>query len=428
MGNSCGFCVKAEKLLDEHIKKGTIVKKPASEAQGQFSGFPAFVSEVTGKTSLGCPSSYEDLVTKLGHTQENYYTTENPYRYNAMVGSTCIGVQGIDKRKFCCAIAEECPTGCMIDWGGECVPVPDSGGGGVSSPHTCPKHGNVICKVNGECELTGLEDGGHNPCSDNLCWSPQTDDAIKACNHYHGLSYQCSPGLGCHLVNKPPGHGPGGIRYASAQECDKVCDSKPPLGKFSYQCSPGLGCHLVNKPPGHGPGGIRYASAQECNSRCKKGCTIDSCPHTKYCSKTSKKCINTPNNWTSDFYNSVVQETETESKGALSSDKAKCIVNGLASSKGCNITNPADSNISTPNPKFKKCMDGVMRDCETTPTKYRNSPVKSSGGGGSKKGSDNRGMYIGIGIGVLVVLVILGYIIYRHQQYLADLEIGPYQK
>ena len=88
MGSRCGYCVKAETLLKPQIQSGEIVKKPASEAGGKFNGFPAFESKKTGKTSMGCPNSYEHLAKKLGHT-EGYSSGKsgdhhNPYHYNAM--------------------------------------------------------------------------------------------------------------------------------------------------------------------------------------------------------------------------------------------------------------------------------------------------------------------------------------------------------
>lgn len=74
MGELCGFCVKAEKILKQQISEGTIIVKPASEANGKFSGFPSFESSQSGKTHSGCPKSYEHLKQLLKHTEnkENY--------------------------------------------------------------------------------------------------------------------------------------------------------------------------------------------------------------------------------------------------------------------------------------------------------------------------------------------------------------------
>ena len=72
MGNRCGFCVKAEQLLKNEIDNGKIIKKSASEANGKFSGFPAFENTTNGKTHMGCPSSVQDLYNKLQAVKENY--------------------------------------------------------------------------------------------------------------------------------------------------------------------------------------------------------------------------------------------------------------------------------------------------------------------------------------------------------------------
>lgn len=44
-----------------------------------------------------------------------------------------------------------------------------------------------------------------------------------------------------------------------------------PLGQFSFVCSPGLGCHPDNRPPGHGSDGVRYSNLQACKSHCNNG-------------------------------------------------------------------------------------------------------------------------------------------------------------
>lgn len=74
MGSSCGFCVQAEKILKQQIIEGTIIVKPASDANGKFAGYPSFESSQSGKTSSGCPKSYEHLKQLLDHTEnkENY--------------------------------------------------------------------------------------------------------------------------------------------------------------------------------------------------------------------------------------------------------------------------------------------------------------------------------------------------------------------
>jgi hypothetical protein len=67
MGDNCGFCVKAEKLLKQLIDSGKIHKKSHSEANGKFSGFPAFLNTANGNTHTGLPSSAESLFEKLGY-------------------------------------------------------------------------------------------------------------------------------------------------------------------------------------------------------------------------------------------------------------------------------------------------------------------------------------------------------------------------
>ena len=68
----CGYCNKAKDMLQEQIQSGLVEVKPLSEAKpGLFSGAPAFISTVTGKTSMGLPEDFNSLLQKLGHV-ENY--------------------------------------------------------------------------------------------------------------------------------------------------------------------------------------------------------------------------------------------------------------------------------------------------------------------------------------------------------------------
>ena len=78
MGNSCGYCVKAEKLLEKHIHNGKIHKKSHSEANGKFSGFPAFLNTANGNTHTGLPSSAESLFEKLGYRDGDGYGADSP--------------------------------------------------------------------------------------------------------------------------------------------------------------------------------------------------------------------------------------------------------------------------------------------------------------------------------------------------------------
>ena len=78
MGNSCGYCVKAENLLKKHIHCGKIIKKPHTDANGKFSGFPAFLNTSNGKTHTGLPSSAESLFEKLGYRDDTGYGADSP--------------------------------------------------------------------------------------------------------------------------------------------------------------------------------------------------------------------------------------------------------------------------------------------------------------------------------------------------------------
>tara|TARA_B100001063_G_scaffold238439_1_gene260622 strand:+ start:287 stop:1036 length:750 start_codon:yes stop_codon:yes gene_type:complete len=201
MGSRCGYCVKAEALLRPQIENGEIVKKPVSEAGGKFNGFPAFESKKTGKTSMGCPKSYEHLTKKLGHV-EHYHEKE----HNLLTASlfSCDPPPVGMSPTTCCEVGGrtggigQCPSGCVDNQGGECVPSGD--GSNVKGPHPCPTDGNVVCNIGGVCEETGLERGGKNMCIGG-CWSPISEDTIKACNNYGG-------GGGSNLV-KGEGEGEG---------------------------------------------------------------------------------------------------------------------------------------------------------------------------------------------------------------------------
>jgi hypothetical protein len=78
MGNSCGYCVKAENLLKKHIHSGKIQKKSHTECNGKFSGFPAFLNTANGNTHTGLPSSAESLFEKLGYRDGDGADTDPP--------------------------------------------------------------------------------------------------------------------------------------------------------------------------------------------------------------------------------------------------------------------------------------------------------------------------------------------------------------
>lgn len=66
----CGFCHKAKQILAPQIQKGMVVVKDAKEAPPKynFTGFPSF--EFQGKTSTGCPESFQKLLEALGLQQQ----------------------------------------------------------------------------------------------------------------------------------------------------------------------------------------------------------------------------------------------------------------------------------------------------------------------------------------------------------------------
>jgi glutaredoxin len=67
----CPWCTKAKTVLAHEIDSGEITVLDASECpqSAGATGFPFFISELTGKTHAGCPSSPKDLSEKLGHSE-----------------------------------------------------------------------------------------------------------------------------------------------------------------------------------------------------------------------------------------------------------------------------------------------------------------------------------------------------------------------
>ena len=67
----CGFCVKAQKILESEIKEGKVEVKPHTEAKGLkwARGFPCLVRLKDGKGVLGCPNSFDDLMEKLDKSE-----------------------------------------------------------------------------------------------------------------------------------------------------------------------------------------------------------------------------------------------------------------------------------------------------------------------------------------------------------------------
>jgi hypothetical protein len=78
-------------------------------------------------------------------------------------------------------------------------------------------------------------------------------------NPLGAFSYACSPHIGCHKVNQPPGPG----RYSNIQDCKNNCGI--PAQELSYVCSPDIGCHRVNQAPN---GKDRHATLSKCTLDC----------------------------------------------------------------------------------------------------------------------------------------------------------------
>tara|TARA_Y100000389_G_scaffold90917_1_gene87507 strand:- start:785 stop:1540 length:756 start_codon:yes stop_codon:yes gene_type:complete len=93
MGNKCGFCVKAEKILKQQISEGIIIVKPASEANGKFSGFPSFESSQSGKTHSGCPESYQHLIQLLDHIENKENYQHNNLQVSDIAKKCCTGLK-----------------------------------------------------------------------------------------------------------------------------------------------------------------------------------------------------------------------------------------------------------------------------------------------------------------------------------------------
>ena len=100
--------------------------------------------------------------------------------------------------------------------------------------------------------------------------------------------------------------------------------------------------------------------------------------------------------------------------GGAQPDVAKCIVNGIAASSGCNVT-PSQFNTST----TETCVDNtVVPNCKKDLKSYPNSPVKSSNGGGGEGGGDSKKgpsalEIIIIVVAVLALLGLVGFLAYR---------------
>lgn len=95
MGTKCAYCVKAENILKDKIKDGTIIVKPASEANGKFVGFPSFHSSQSDKKHSGCPSSYQHLLELLEHKENKENYQYNNLRISDTAKKCCSGLKFI---------------------------------------------------------------------------------------------------------------------------------------------------------------------------------------------------------------------------------------------------------------------------------------------------------------------------------------------
>jgi glutaredoxin len=75
----CPWCTKAKTTLAPEIETGAIILLDASEcpASAQATGFPFFISELTGETHAGYPSSVIELNKKLGHSEAFTHMSDN---------------------------------------------------------------------------------------------------------------------------------------------------------------------------------------------------------------------------------------------------------------------------------------------------------------------------------------------------------------
>jgi len=81
------------------------------------------------------------------------------------------------------------------------------------------------------------------------------------------FSYEITPS-GCKYSTKPTGQN----RYSNMADCKKAYNNKHPQllgGKTSYVCNPEIGCHQVQKAPGHDKFGTNYSNMHACQQACK---------------------------------------------------------------------------------------------------------------------------------------------------------------
>jgi hypothetical protein len=399
MGSRCGFCVKAESLLEPQIKSGKIVKKPASEANGKFNGFPAFVSEKTGKTHMGLPKSYDQLAKKLGHTE--HYHSDNPYNYNAMpmmrVGAQdeppeykgqCQNISDMSKFRNCCS--ESCnnilQSACYL----ECEES--------LRPSTCnpPPQGMPASEC---CDLGGRS-GAIGQCPDGCVDTagecvPSGGSGSRTCGSFPG----CPKGEGGIILDSGECEcGIGGQSFRTLAECCKSTSGQALDLCDEFNCQRGS----EPLPPPPSPPSPPSPKVKQCSKE-------DDCDDSQYCSISTKTCKDNPKTWTSDLYNSLVNEMVND---GLSKDQAKCLINGIASSSGCNFS-PQDQQAANSD-KMPACFtDKVVKMCNENANVFNN-PVKASNNDSKDKKKKVSNLEIAlIVIAVVGLLSLVGFLAYR---------------
>ena len=261
MGARCGYCKKAEALLKPQIQNGDIVKKSASEAGGKFTGFPAFTSTKTQKTSMGCPKSYEDLAQKLGHT-EGYSSGmrgghHNPYLYNAMPtiaqSSACpTDSAGNLILPSNCDVKDPKCVSCCQKYHQDNCPETDPGENQChylcSSPSPGPGPGSSPA-YDGQCKNKPPSD--LSSCCANACNNNTQTACYMECEKSGPLPTNCNP---------PP-------KGMSGTEC---CEKGGQAGGVG-QCPPGCNDEAGECVPASGGGGGGLITKRGCYSCDSKG-------------------------------------------------------------------------------------------------------------------------------------------------------------
>lgn len=81
--NNCPYCVKAEEMLKEYIKNGSVVVKEHTTAPAGVRGFPHFVNTKNKLEYSGLPKSAEFLFESLKSVEK--YINKNVYSLNKVM-------------------------------------------------------------------------------------------------------------------------------------------------------------------------------------------------------------------------------------------------------------------------------------------------------------------------------------------------------